>query len=260
MKGFFGFLRKVIKENSEYYHKEYELVQESVLYIVMGIFSLLLLVTPWGRWLVKWIAYISMGFMVIAAIALICGNHRVLKSSYKYDKKLEKLGTTREQEEKNREELCEMEGDDALQPHKKFVYFADASALAHYADALYGCFLAQTFKPKYMQLPDDAEVYTTQLELNKLRKLEFEKTAENAPYEGYSSFIRANIHVLPAAKQTSEEELINSLLLFQLDLDPSISVAIISTNDELAKMASEYTFEIINPLFEATDKAEEVTS
>ena len=259
MKGMLDFLRMVKKDKSEYYRQERDLLQENMLYVIMGIFSLILLVTPWGRWLLKWIAYISMGFMVIAAIALIYGNHQTLKKSYKYDQKLKKLGTTREEEAKNREKLCEMEGDDALPP-TKFVYFADASALAHYADALYGCFLAQTFKPKYMQLPDDAEVYTTQLELNKLRKLEFEKTAENAPYEGYSNFIRASIHVLPAVNQTSEEELINTLLWFQLDLEPNVSVAIVSTNDALTKMASQYTFEVINPLANSAPENEEVSS
>lgn len=258
MKGMLEFLRKVSKDKSGLYHAESDLIMENKIFIGISLFSLLFLVTPWGRWLLKWIAYISFGILILATLALVHNNYQTLKKSFNYDKKLEKLGTSREEEEEKRKQLCEMEGDDALPPQKKFVYFADAGALTHYANALYGCFLAQTFKAKYMQLPEDAVLYTTQTELNKLRKLEVEATDKDAPYTGYANFIRANFHVLKPVENSSEQEIINTALKLQLDLDPNVFVTIVSTNEALGSLVSEYELEFINPAanHEAEEEAE----
>ena len=261
MKGMFDFLRKVRKNEDGIYDKEKNLVQENRVFVVMMLAMCVMLLTTWGRWIIKWVAYIGSGLVVLSTIVVIWNNHKALKNTYKQAKKLEKLGTSYEEEERTRRWLCKTEGDDGFPPMsehlnpKKTVYFADVGALKHYADALYGCYLAQSFQPKYMKLPDDAVVYTTRHELNKLCKLEAEAVDKSAPYLGYTGFIRANCKVVDPYNPSNEENLITTILKIQNE--ENVSVVLLSTSDKVKEMAEEHNLSVINPL--ATEENNEET-
>ncbi len=262
MKGMFEFLRKVKKDEEGVYESEKNLVMENKIFVITMLGMAVLLLTPWGRWIIKWVAYIGSGFMILATLAVIINNHKALKQSYKYSQKLEKMGTSREEEEKARRWLCEVEGDDGFPPMsehlnpKKVVYFADVSALNHYADALYGCYLAQTFQPRYMKLPDDAVVYTTRHELNKLCKLEAEAVDKTAPYLGYTGFIRANCRVVDPYNPSNEENLITTILKIQDE--ENVSVVLLSTSDKVKEMAEGHNLSVINPIATEEPKEEDM--
>ena len=254
MKGMFEFLRKVKKNEEGIYTKEKDLVMENRVFVALMLAMCVLLVTPWGRWIIKWVAYIGAGFLALATLVVIWNNHKAIRTTYKHAKKLEKLGTSYEEEERARRWLCKVEGDDGFPPmsehlnRKKVVYFADFGALNHYADALYGCYLAQTFQPKYMKLPDDAVVYTTKNELNKLCKLEAEALDRSAPYLGYTGFIRANCKVVDNYNQSSEENLIATILKIQDD--ENVSVVVLSTSEGVNELATKHNLQVINPVDE----------
>lgn len=250
MKGMLKFLRKVMKNEEGLYDKEKNIVSENMVFTVMMLILCVMLITPWGRWIIKWIAYISAGFMVLATIAVLYNNHRTLKNACKHAQKLEKMGTSYEEMEKARRKLCEMEGDDGFEPAsthfcRRVVYFADHGALNHYADALYGCYLAQSFQPKYMKLPENAVVYTTGQELKKLCKLESEAVDKTAPYLGYTSFIRASCKVVEPYSQSNDENLVATILKIQKD--ENVSVVLLSTNESLKEIAELHNVSVINP-------------
>ena len=251
MKGMFEFMRKVKKDKEGVYESEKNLVMENRIFIAMLVLMVIMLVTPWGRWIIKWVAYIGTGIMMVGVLAVIINNWKDLKKSCRYSQKLEKLGTSREAEEKARRWICKVEGDDGFPPMseylnpKKVVYLADVTALSHYADALYGCYLAQSFQPKYMKLPDDAVVYTTNQELNKLCKLEAEAVDKTAPYFGYTGFIRANCKVVDNYNPSNEENLITTILKIQDE--ENVSVVLLSTSEKVKEMATENNLSVINP-------------
>ena len=249
MKGMREFLRRAMKNENGVYDKERYLIMENRVFIVMLLAQCVLLITPWGRWIIKWIAYIMTGFVILASMAAVYNNYQALKKSYKYSKKLEKMGMSYEDEERARRWLCEQEGDDGFEAKfpfgRKVVYFVDHSAWNHFADALYGCYLAQTFQPKYLKLPENAVVYTTRQELEKLHKMEAAAVDKTAPYLGYTSFIRANCKVVEAHAPTDAESLITTILMLQKK--ENVSAVLISTDDELKEYAAKHNVFVINP-------------
>ena len=196
--GIFKYLRKVFKNEADVYAHENRILHEAGSFFITFAVCVGLLAFHPLRVFLKWITYFSVGS---AAVFMLCGfiNSLIeLRKSFRYAKKLEKLGSSVEEEELARRELCRMEGDDGLPSEKdrRIVFFVDYGAMNYYAMPLYKCFLEHEFKTECMHLPENAEIYTASCELEKLQKAEKNCKSIFSPYIGYSNFIRSNIKTL----------------------------------------------------------------
>lgn len=118
MKGMWEFLRRANADEKGVYRKEKDLITESMLYVFYIVVAVFLLATPLGRSILQYLAYIGMGLVLMVSVAFLYANYQTLKISFAHDKKLEKLGTTREKEHERQRMLCEAEGDDGLPPNE----------------------------------------------------------------------------------------------------------------------------------------------
>ena len=117
--GFFKYLRKVLENKADVYRYENQVIREAGSTLFVFLICMVLLVFQPFRVFLKWIAYFSIGFCAIFMLCLFCGSWREIRKSFRYAKRLEKLGTSVEEEEMARRNLCEREGDDGFSSTEK---------------------------------------------------------------------------------------------------------------------------------------------
>lgn len=118
MKKFFSYLKKVWKNQDAVYSKENELLKNSMVSFCISIAFIAFLVFPIGRLILKYSTLIFIAILAIMAFGSFVSDIHYLRKAYKYSRKLEKLGSSVEEEEMARKTLCELEGDDGLSPVK----------------------------------------------------------------------------------------------------------------------------------------------
>lgn len=112
--GIFKYLRKVLQNKDDVYEHENRILREAGSFLITLFVCVGILVIPPLRTLFKWIAYFSVGSCAFFLFCVFINSLREIWKSFRYAKKLEKLGSSVEEEEMARRALCEMEGDDGL--------------------------------------------------------------------------------------------------------------------------------------------------
>ena len=117
--GFFKYLRKVCRNCDEVYEYENRTLKEAGSFLITFLVCVGFLIIPPLRTIFKWIAYFSVGTCAFFMLCVFFSSLREIWKSFRYAKKLEKLGTSVEKEEMARRALCEIEGDDGLAPSQE---------------------------------------------------------------------------------------------------------------------------------------------
>lgn len=208
--GIFKYLRKVWRNEADVYGYENRTLHEAGSFLITFFVCIGLLAFQPLRAFLKWMAYFSIASVAIFMLCAFLANMRELAKSFRYAKKLEKLGSSVEEEEMARRNLCAMEGDDGLPSEKdrRIIFFVDYGALNYYAMPLYNCFLEHKFRAECMHLPENAEIYTATHELEKLHKAEMNCKSIFSPYIGYTNFIRASIKTLEKYEEEKHVDVI----------------------------------------------------
>lgn len=117
--GIFKYLCKVLKNKNDVYEYEKRILKEAVGLLITFLACLSLLVFPPLRVVLKWMAYFSVGCCAIFILCVFVNSLKSIGKSFRYAKKLEKLGTSVEEEAMAISALCNMEGDDGLPSEEK---------------------------------------------------------------------------------------------------------------------------------------------
>lgn len=262
--GIFKYLRKVWQNKENVFERENRTLREAASFLITFFVCTGLLVFAPLRAVLKWVTYFSIGSCAIFMLCVFINSLREIWKSFRYAKKLEKLGSSIEEEEMARRDLCEMEGDDGLPPEKyrRIVFFVDYGAMKYYAIPLYDCFLQESFKSESMYLPENAEIYTATSELEKLLHAEKNYKSIFSPYIGYTNFIRTNIKTLDKYEEEEpvrvipfdeeEEQVIKdgkeviaaALRVHRATKSP---VILLSTREEWNNLASKNGLLFVNP-------------
>lgn len=118
MKKIFNYLKKVWKNQDDVYNRENELLKNSMVSLSISIAFIAFLIFPIGRIILKYSTLVFIALLAIMAFGSFVSDLHFLRNAYKYSRKLEKLGSSIEEEEMARKTLCELEGDDGLNPVK----------------------------------------------------------------------------------------------------------------------------------------------
>lgn len=116
--GIFKYLRKVWRNEADVYAHENRTLHEAGSFFITFLVCIVLLAFQPLRVFLKWITYFSVGSAAIFMLCAFFASLRELRKSFRYAKKLEKLGSSVEEEEMARRDLCKVEGDDGLLPEK----------------------------------------------------------------------------------------------------------------------------------------------
>ena len=112
--GIFKYLCKVFRNKDNVYEREKRTLKEAGSFMLTFIVCIGLLAFPLLRKFLKWLAYFSVGSFAIFMFCGFVGSLFEIIKAFRYAKKLEKIGTSVEEEEMARRALCEIEGDDGL--------------------------------------------------------------------------------------------------------------------------------------------------
>lgn len=262
--GIFKYLRKVWQNKHNVYENENRTLREAGSFLITFLMCLGLLVFQPLRIFLKWLAYFSVGSGAVFMMCVFLNSLKEIWKSYRYAKKLEKLGTSVEEEEMARRSLCNMEGDDGLPSEKdrRIIFFVDYGAMNYYALPLYDCFLNHNFKSECMNLPANAEIYTSTQELEKLHEAEKSYKRIFSPYIGYTNFIRSNFKVLDEYYEKKPVEVIpfdekidsnmedgkaTIAAALRVHRNTKAPVVLLSTCEEWSDLASKNGLLFVNP-------------
>lgn len=257
MKRLFEYVMKVWNDDSEVYAERKRVLCEMLCLGSVFLVCLLFVAVPIGRTILRWITYFFVGSTGVFALFMCTTDIVSFTRAYKRHCKFEDAGISEDKAENIRVELCKVEGDDGFSAEdfnsqRHIAYFVDCSALASYANSLYGCFLSQRFDPKYIKLDEDAVFYTTQKELDKLQDSETNQNIPGSPYPGYTGYIRTYVRLVPdipkesllceresglADTPTTDDEM-NVALALYVQNSEMMNVIMISESQEVHELAN----------------------
>ena len=97
MKSLFKFFERIIRNEGDLYERENFIIFGIKESLFVTLFSIFMLAFPRCRAILKWITYIGVFFAGMGACDILFDNIYALYDSYKFDKNLEKSGSTREE-------------------------------------------------------------------------------------------------------------------------------------------------------------------
>ena len=110
----FKYLYKVWRNDDDVYEKENRTLREAGSFLITFFVCVGLLAISPLRAFLKWVTYFSIGICAVFMLCAFISNLNEIRKSFRYAQKLEKLGTSVEEEEMARRALCKREGDDGL--------------------------------------------------------------------------------------------------------------------------------------------------
>lgn len=97
MKGLFKFFENILRNESNLYQRENLIIFGIMESLFVTFFSIFMLAFPRCRAILKWIMYIAVFFLGMGACGVLFDSIYALYESYKFDKNLERVGSTREE-------------------------------------------------------------------------------------------------------------------------------------------------------------------